>query len=348
LDDSTGQTARDLGPNHLALTLGTSAGIDNNDPTWISLAGSLASTVTSLDFGNIIKDSTVHRQLVVTNPSHADIQIDSMYNKFPIFTFLPKGFPFLLKSGDSINVNLQFHPDSLKLFRDTLFIHNSSIVSLIKIALSGNSPTPSISITPPSISFGIVRKDSTSNQIFKITNGSINVLQVDSLWIKSKYFTVGKTLSNKILRTADTVQISISFTPDTSRNFFDTLFIANNSSLSPMKVPLSGNGTVTGVTQLGNEIPKAYALYQNYPNPFNPSTNIQYGLPVQSTVRLVVYNILGQVVKELVNTGQLAGYQSVVWNANVSSGLFFYRLEASSKDDPSKRFVETKKMLMLK
>jgi hypothetical protein len=65
-------------------------------------------------------------------------------------------------------------------------------------------------------------------------------------------------------------------------------------------------------------------------------------------VRLVIYNVLGQVVKELVNTEQQAGIQSAVWNANFSSGMYFYRIEATSKDDPSKRFIETKKMLLLK
>jgi hypothetical protein len=91
-----------------------------------------------------------------------------------------------------------------------------------------------------------------------------------------------------------------------------------------------------------------YFLGDNYPNPFNPSTTIQYGLPSRSSVRLVIYNVLGQVVKELVNTEQQAGIQSAVWNANFSSGMYFYRIEATSKDDPSKRFIETKKMLLLK
>jgi hypothetical protein len=100
-------------------------------------------------------------------------------------------------------------------------------------------------------------------------------------------------------------------------------------------------------TGIGN-IPSIFSLGQNYPNPFNPSTIIQYGLPTQSTVKLVIYNVLGQVVKELVNTEQQAGFQSVVWNANVSSGMYFYQLEATSKDDPSKHYIETKKMLMLK
>jgi hypothetical protein len=97
-----------------------------------------------------------------------------------------------------------------------------------------------------------------------------------------------------------------------------------------------------------NSMPAGFQLDQNYPNPFNPSTTIQYRLPTRSSVRLVIYNVLGQIVNELVNTEQQAGYQSVIWNANVSSGLYFYRLEATSLDNPSKRFVETKKMLLLK
>jgi flagellar hook assembly protein FlgD len=99
---------------------------------------------------------------------------------------------------------------------------------------------------------------------------------------------------------------------------------------------------------MGNEIPTVYSLAQNFPNPFNPSTTLKYGLPARSTVRLIIYNLLGQVVKEMVNTEQQAGYQSVVWNATVSSGLYFYRIEATAKDDPSKRFVQTRKMILLR
>ena len=105
---------------------------------------------------------------------------------------------------------------------------------------------------------------------------------------------------------------------------------------------------VTGVNNVTNNTISEYSLSQNYPNPFNPSTTIRYGLPTRSTVRLVIYNVLGQVVNELVNTEQQAGFQSVLWNANVASGMYFYRLEATSIDNPSLRFVETKKMLLLK
>jgi outer membrane protein assembly factor BamB len=109
----------------------------------------------------------------------------------------------------------------------------------------------------------------------------------------------------------------------------------------------SASGT-TGIKNPSGPIPTAYVLMQNYPNPFNPSTTLQYGLPTRSRVRLQVYNILGQVVAELVNAEQSAGWNRVVWNAIVPSGFYFYRLEAVSVDDPGKRLVDVKKMLLLK
>jgi fibronectin type 3 domain-containing protein len=125
-------------------------------------------------------------------------------------------------------------------------------------------------------------------------------------------------------------------------------------TIDPMSEIAGGDGVAIAAAKLSapiaeiTNIPKVFSLSENYPNPFNPSTTLTYGLPVRSTVRLVIYNVLGQVVKELINTEQQAGIQSIIWNADVSSGMYFYRLEAISKDDPSKRFVETKKMLLLR
>ena len=67
-------------------------------------------------------------------------------------------------------------------------------------------------------------------------------------------------------------------------------------------------------------------LSQNYPNPFNPSTTIRYALPKRSQLKIRIINLLGQVVAELMNTEQAAGYQSIIWNAKVTSGIYFYRI----------------------
>ncbi len=105
---------------------------------------------------------------------------------------------------------------------------------------------------------------------------------------------------------------------------------------------------VTSVENPTSEIPERYTLLQNYPNPFNPSTTIQYGLPVRSQIKIEVFNMLGQTVKVLTNTVQNAGYHKVEWNAQVSSGIYFYRITAVSLSDPAKSFIDVKKMLLLK
>jgi hypothetical protein len=95
------------------------------------------------------------------------------------------------------------------------------------------------------------------------------------------------------------------------------------------------------------DVPATFALEQNYPNPFNPTTTITYKLPEQREVTLIVYNILGQVVKSLVQNVQPAGSYDVRWDGTndhgmgVSSGVYIYRLKAGS-------FVQSRKMMMLR
>ncbi|MDE3058375.1 MAG: T9SS type A sorting domain-containing protein [Bacteroidota bacterium] len=111
---------------------------------------------------------------------------------------------------------------------------------------------------------------------------------------------------------------------------------------------VSSTNIVTAVEQNKIEIPKEYSLSQNYPNPFNPSTTISYAVPSRSRVTLYIMNTLGQRVATLVEGEKNTGYYQVEWSPNVSSGIYFYRIEATSLDDPNKHFVDVKKLLLLK
>jgi hypothetical protein len=89
-------------------------------------------------------------------------------------------------------------------------------------------------------------------------------------------------------------------------------------------------------------LPTEFSLDQNYPNPFNPTTNIQFSLPEASSVKLVVYNLLGQEVATLLNSVMEAGTHKVNFDAaNLNTGLYVYKLEAND-------FVATKKMMLMK
>ena len=109
-----------------------------------------------------------------------------------------------------------------------------------------------------------------------------------------------------------------------------------------------GKGTPSGVSGTRSGIPSTFTLSQNYPNPFNPSTTIEYGLPSRSSVRLRVFNVLGQIVATLYEGEQTAGYQRVRWDAPVSTGMYVYTIEAAPIDHPDRRFVQVKKMMLLK
>ena len=95
------------------------------------------------------------------------------------------------------------------------------------------------------------------------------------------------------------------------------------------------------------EIPNKYVLYPAYPNPFNPITTLQYELPEDSFVNITIYDMLGNVVSNLVNKSENSGYISVQWNATndrdqpVSAGVYLYSIEAGD-------FRQTKKMILLK
>ena len=95
-------------------------------------------------------------------------------------------------------------------------------------------------------------------------------------------------------------------------------------------------------------LPEHYVLEQNTPNPFNPSTVIRYAVPAAGHVRLDVINVLGQKVAELVNADCAAGVYQAVWHADAASGVYFYRLEASSAGNPVQKFSGIKKMLLMR
>ena len=108
----------------------------------------------------------------------------------------------------------------------------------------------------------------------------------------------------------------------------------------------SGGGEVLKISN-SNSILDRFLLNDNYPNPFNPLTTINYNIPGDGFVNITIYDMMGRVVKTLVNISQTAGFKSVQWNATndrnepVSTGLYLYTIKAGN-------FRQTKKMVFLK
>jgi len=135
----------------------------------------------------------------------------------------------------------------------------------------------------------------------------------------------------------------------------------NFNTYSPWAIDV-GNSTViatpidfaTSVDDKISTIPLHYSIAQNYPNPFNAGTVIQYSLPIDSDVNLIIYDLLGREVVSLVQTRQNAGTHSVQWlgtnnqDLPVASGIYFYKITARSSSRVNQPFSVTKRLLYLK
>jgi len=141
---------------------------------------------------------------------------------------------------------------------------------------------------------------------------------------------------------------------------FDTLvtFIAYAEALNCQNQPeycIFGDTLTFQVSLLGEDVlsaqeldmPMAFSLHQNYPNPFNPITLLRYDLPNDDLVNITIYDMMGRIVKTLVNGSQTAGFKTIQWNATnnknepVPAGLYLYTIQ-------TEEFRQAKKMVLLK
>ncbi|MDZ7317409.1 MAG: T9SS type A sorting domain-containing protein, partial [candidate division KSB1 bacterium] len=105
---------------------------------------------------------------------------------------------------------------------------------------------------------------------------------------------------------------------------------------------LVGGAVKSQVSDQPAQLVTDYELKQNYPNPFNPSTTIEFALPKDGKVKLVVYDVLGRQVASLIDAKLEAGIHSVSFNAaDLPSGVYFYRLQTNEK-------TLTQKMMLIK
>jgi hypothetical protein len=173
---------------------------------------------------------------------------------------------------------------------------------------------------------------------------------VSGVTLKSVYFTDAQTgyvsgSNGFIWKTTNgganwTLQVSNVSVTINSLNFtsMNTGYAAGDGGV----ILKTTNGGVIAINPISTEVPKDFSLYQNYPNPFNPTTNIKFGIPKATNVKLAVYDMLGREVETLVNQSMNPGTYEVRFNSSkLSSGIYFYKLITGD-------FVSVKKMSLIK
>ena len=158
----------------------------------------------------------------------------------------------------------------------------------------------------------------------------------------------GQLLTYSLLSGAANMSITVdgafSWAPtvdQAGKSYVVTIQVSDGALTASTTSIITASAFVTGVEDFGG-IPTEFSLMQNYPNPFNPVTSIRFALPIESSVRLTVFNMLGQEVASLVKGTMAAGNHKVEFDASkLNSGMYIYRIEAGN-------FVSVKKMLLMK
>ncbi|MDA0987178.1 MAG: T9SS type A sorting domain-containing protein, partial [Bacteroidetes bacterium] len=196
------------------------------------------------------------------------------------------------------------------------------------------------------INFGAVKQTSQKDTMFVIKNEGDDTLRV-RFFTTSPLFTImnpGRDVYPNM-----TVSEPIKFSPQTLGSVNEKLYLESNHMNQPTRDSVFLTANVITKIAYGVEIPKVYSINQNYPNPFNPATVIRFGLPNESNVRITIFNSLGQQVDEIVNERLNASYYEVNWNAlNKPTGLYFYKIIATDINNPNNKFIQTKKMMLVK
>lgn len=208
-------------------------------------------------------------------------------------------------------------------------------------------------ITVERIKFdGNIAYAGTSNGIYKSTNFGVNWSQfaltgknINDFQINVPYIYAGTDIYGVYILSMQGIilnQINEGFPVGNfdinSLVFTNNYFVAGSSGQSVWR---RSNNEI-GIQTISNNIPSEFKLLQNYPNPFNPSTQIQFDLQKSAFVKLIVYDVLGKEVAQLVNEDLRAGSYSVDWNAGkYPSGVYFYKILSGD-------YSATKRMVLLK
>jgi len=183
--------------------------------------------------------------------------------------------------------------------------------------------------------------------VANVNKDVVNLSWTTATEVNSKEFVIERKLGND-WTTVGRVNAHGTTSEPKAYSFNEKLDLTGKYSYRLKMVDFDGTFSFSNVIEVEVGVPATFSLSQNYPNPFNPTTKINYTIPVDSKVTLEIYDITGQKVATLFNGDIKAGYYNFDFAAgNLASGVYIYRLSASSLAD-GKNFVSSKKMMLLK
>ncbi len=304
--------------------------------TWHTGSGTLPSSISAIfqpqinppnPTGNFAKENL---QIIATGGSGYTYDIVYYYNLARLFTITTESDIRLAKYDASIGWEQYTTTPNATLKNITVTDINTQFSSF---SLGDNTnPLP-------------VQLKSFSS---KVNNRNVILNWLTEKEINNKGFNIERKEENGVWEKIGYVEGSGNTNKPINYSYDDKKLNAGKYNYRLKQIDLNGNFTYYTLNNIVEiALPKEFKLSQNYPNPFNPTTKIDFELPFDSKVRIVIYDMLGREVKILVNSEtKQAGFYTVDLNAtNLSSGTYFYRMIANSQ---GKDYIFTKKMVIVK
>ncbi len=366
-------TSGDFDVYNKILTLGSSATISGeSNLNWIKSSASsnkgiitttrdLTGGISGYTFGNI-------GIAITTTSTLGNTVVTRRFEPITIaaFTGVSKSFTVSPTNNTGLNATFIFYYFGNELTVDHDPLHmllyqstdNGLTFQEVNSINNWNSGNQSGSLTDTALSsFGANNiwtssdEDSPLPIVLESFTSSVSGREVTLNWITSEeHNNAGFELQRMSIGISDSVWKTNAFIKGNGTKNTKTTYIFKDSRMNSGKykyrikqIDFNGNFEYY---ELGNivevALPKTFSLSQNYPNPFNPTTKIDFEVPHNSIVRIIIYDILGREIKTLVNKELSPGYYSLLFDGSgLASGVYFYRMNAGD-------FVKVKKMVVIK
>ena len=296
----------------------------------------------TINFGNVMVGNFKDTTVTIANNGAAVLNITSIVSSGSPFS--TRVVSTSLTPGQSFIDTLRFTPAGSGTVNASVVITSNAVSSPDTILVSGNGIATARSVAihhnRDTINVGLVYLDNFKDTTFVVSDVGNDTLHVDSTIVTNAKFTV-RHMSFAVPQNGSYTD-TVRFFANAVGVFQGLLILKSDATNNPIDtvVILGTGGEVLSVSE--QPLPKAFSLSQNYPNPFNPSTIINYQLPKSNHVTLRLYDAIGREVATLVDEYKQAGSYDVQFNAaRLSSGVYFYRIEAGN-------YVDMKKMLLMK
>ena len=290
-----------------------------------------------IEFGDVPVGQIANDSFIVFNRGISSVNIDSItINGTNPANFSVDTTSFSLDPGDSLSVSVSFAPDTLGFFSANLNINSTGGNATISLNGTGIEKIP-VELT----SFKA-----------KVSNGAVILNWTTATEINNQMFEIERRLEESQFVTIGFVEGNGTTTETQTYSYLDNTVEIGTYYYRLKQIDFDGSFEYSDEIEVEVSGPLTFALEQNYPNPFNPSTSIRYAISSKQFVTLKVYDVLGNEVAILVNEEKAAGSYEISFSAiggsasggdayNLSSGIYFYKLQAGS-------FVVTKKMILMK